>query len=257
LASTRAAPILPEPVPKQRLLLAAAWGVHLYTALGAAVGLLAIYFAARGDFRASFASMAAAIFIDSSDGPLARLINVKARVPSFDGTLLDNIVDYLTYTVAPVFLMLEAGIISTSWPGLALACFVMLASVYGFCQTNAKTDDHYFLGFPNYWNIVAFYLYCLHGPPWFGATVLLVFAVLVFVPIKYIYPNRTVPLRPVTIGYGILWAMVTIAMLVMLPHINQIMLWASLSYIAYYLLASFGLQISEFAALRRAGVPSR
>ncbi|HXW84429.1 MAG TPA: hypothetical protein VEJ86_08480, partial [Candidatus Binataceae bacterium] len=102
-----------------------------------------------------------------------------------------------------------------------------------------------------------FYLYCLHGPPWFGATVLLVFAVLVFVPIKYIYPNRTVPLRPVTICYGILWALVTIAMLVMLPHINQIMLWASLSYIAYYLLASFGLQISEFAALRRAGVPSR
>src|SRR5262249_1076574 len=131
----------------QRLLKACAWAVHLYTGLGAAAGLLAIYYTASGDFRAWFIGMGVAKFIDSSDGPLARLINVKQRVPTFDGTLLDNIIDYLTYTVAPVFLMLEAGIIPTTHLGLTLACFVMLASVYGFCRTDAKTDDHYFLGF--------------------------------------------------------------------------------------------------------------
>ncbi len=147
--------------PTQKFLTACAWGVHLYTALGAALGLLAIFFASRGDFRASFLAMGAATIIDCSDGPLARWLMVKIRVPTFDGALLDNIVDYLTYTVAPVFLMLEAGIIPDSRWGLALACFVMLASVYGFCHTEAKTPDHYFLGFPNYWNLVAFYLYCL------------------------------------------------------------------------------------------------
>jgi phosphatidylcholine synthase len=84
--------------------------VHLYTGLGSALGLLAIYFAAESDFRASFIAMGAATFIDSSDGPLARLLNVKVRTPSFDGALLDNIVDYLTYVAAPVFLMLWAGI---------------------------------------------------------------------------------------------------------------------------------------------------
>ena len=97
--------------PTQKFLTACAWGVHLYTALGAALGLLAIFFASRGDFRASFLAMGAATIIDCSDGPLARWLMVKIRVPTFDGALLDNIVDYLTYTVAPVFLMLEAGII--------------------------------------------------------------------------------------------------------------------------------------------------
>ncbi len=163
-------------LPRQRFLTACAWGVHLYTALGAALGLLAIFFASRGDFRASFLAMGAATIIDCSDGPLARWLMVKIRVPTFDGALLDNIVDYLTYTVAPVFLMLEAGIIPDSRWGLALACFVMLASVYGFCHTEAKTPDHYFLGFPNYWNLVAFYLYCLGSGTVFNVAVLLLLA---------------------------------------------------------------------------------
>ncbi len=226
-------------MPRRRLLTACAWGVHLYTALGAAAGLLAIYYASEGEFRASFIAMAAATFIDSSDGALARLVNVRARTPSFDGSLLDNIVDYLTYTVAPVFLMLEAAIIPDTWPGLTLACFVMLASAYGFCQTNAKTADHYFLGFPNYWNLIAFYLYCLAFPTGIAAAILAVFGVLVFVPIKYIYPSLTEPLRPITIAYGLVWGVVTIAMLPMLPEVNPVLLAISLSFVAYYLIASF------------------
>ena len=143
--------------------------------------------------------MGAATIIDSSDGPLARWLMVKTRVPTFDGALLDNIVDYLTYTVAPVFLMLAAGIIPDSRWGLALACFVMLASVYGFCHTEAKTPDHYFLGFPNYWNLVAFYLYCLGAGTTFNVAVLLILGVMVFMPLKYIYPNRT---RPAATDYA-------------------------------------------------------
>lgn len=239
MAGTGAAERWAEPLPRQRLLVACAWGVHLYTALGAAAGLLAIYFASEGEFRASFIAMAAATFIDSSDGALARAVNVRARTPSFDGSLLDNIVDYVTYTVAPVFLMLEAGIIPDSWPGLGLACSVMLASAYGFCQTNAKTPDHYFLGFPNYWNLIAFYLYCLDLPSSIAGAILATFAVLVFVPIKYIYPSLTKPLRSVTIVFGVLWGAVTIAMLPMLPEVNPIMLALSLSFVAYYLIASF------------------
>ena len=236
-----AAGTLSGPLPRQRLLTVCAWGVHLYTGLGAAAGLLAIYYASIGDFRASFLAMGVATFIDSSDGPLARWVNVKLRVPSFDGALLDNIIDYLTYTVAPVFLMLEAGIVPTSHLGLLLACFIMLASVYGFCQTNAKTSDHYFLGFPNYWNLVAFYLFCINGPSIFNWSVLTLLAVMVFIPIRYIYPNRTVPLRPLTLTLGIIWAIITIVMLFMLPAVNLILLVASLSFITYYFLASFAL----------------
>ncbi len=242
MTSSGAAGSLPRPIARQKFLTACAWGVHLYTALGAALGLLAIYFASQRDFRASFLAMGAATIIDSSDGPLARWLMVKTRVPAFDGALLDNIVDYLTYTVAPVFLMLEAGIIPGSRWGLGLACFVMLASVYGFCRTQAKTDDNYFLGFPNYWNLVAFYLFCLGAGTVFNVAVLLLFAVMVFMPLKFIYPNRTVPLRPVTLTLGIIWAFVTVAAVLMLPAVNPTMLWAGLSFIAYYLIASFVLQ---------------
>jgi phosphatidylcholine synthase len=239
LTTSGAAESLPREIPRQRILTAFAWGVHLYTALGAALGLIAIYSAAHGNWRASFLAMGVATIIDSSDGPLARMLMVKIRVPSFDGALLDNIVDYLTYTVAPVFLMLEAGIIPNSRWGLALACFVMLASIYGFCQTRAKTDDHFFLGFPNYWNLVAFYLFCLGYNTAFNVAVLLIFGVMVFVPMRYIYPNRTVQLRPVTLTLGIIWGVVTVAMLLMLPAVNRVMLWAALSFIAYYFIASF------------------
>ena len=242
MTSPGAAGSLPRALPRQKFLTACAWGVHLYTALGAALGLIAIYAASQRDFRASFLAMGVATIIDSSDGPLARLLMVKTRVPTFDGALLDNIVDYLTYTVAPVFLMLEAGIIPDSRWGLGLACFVMLASVYGFCRTQAKTADNYFLGFPNYWNLVAFYLFCLGAGTIFNVGVLMLFAVMVFLPLKFIYPNRTVPLRPVTLTLGIVWAFVTVASLLMLPTVNPIMLWAGLSFIAYYLIASFVLQ---------------
>ena len=239
MTTSGAAESLPREIPRQRILTAFAWGVHLYTALGAALGLIAIFSAAHGNWRASFLAMGVATIIDSSDGPLARMLMVKIRVPSFDGALLDNIVDYLTYTVAPVFLMLEAGIIPNSRWGLGLACFVMLASIYGFCQTRAKTDDHFFLGFPNYWNLVAFYLFCLGYNTTFNVAVLLIFGVMVFVPMRYIYPNRTVQLRPVTLTLGIIWGVVTVAMLLMLPAVNRVMLWAALSFIAYYFIASF------------------
>ena len=241
MVSSGAARNIMRAVPKQRMLTAFAWAVHLYTGLGAALGLLAIYFAAESDFRASFMAMGAATFIDSSDGPLARLLNVKVRTPSFDGALLDNIVDYLTYVAAPVFLMLWAGVIPDSKLGLLLACFVMVAASYGFCQTNAKTQDHYFLGFPNYWNLIAFYLYCLDWGNIFNVAILVSFGVMVFIPIRFIYPNRTVPLRPLTLTLGVVWAAITILMLIMLPEINRILLFASLSFIVYYLLASFAL----------------
>lgn len=231
---------LSEPASRGLFLTACAWGVHLYTALGAVFGLLAIHYAAEADFRASFIAMAVTIAIDSSDGTLARLVDVKKRVPHFDGALLDNIVDYLTYVVAPMFLALSAGLVRGS-AGRAVAGFVLIASAYQFCQVNAKTADHYFLGFPSYWNVVVFYLYCLRLPNPANEIVLMVLGVMVFAPIKYIYPSRTGPLRPVTVALGLVWAVVTIAMLPGLPQYNPILLYVSLAYVAYYFLVSFAL----------------
>lgn len=238
-------------MPREPLLRLCAWGIHLYTALGAITGLAAIDYAAHGDFRASFIAMAIATVIDSSDGPLARLVEVRRRVPHFDGALLDNIVDYLTYVLAPVFLMLQAGILMPGVIGYAVGGFVMVASGYGFCHIEAKTHDHYFRGFPSYWNLVAFYLFCLGLGAALSTLVVAVLAVMVFVPIKYIYPNRTGPLRATTLTLAALWAIVTLAMLPALPAHNPVLLYASLSFIAYYFAASFILHGRAVLRLRR------
>jgi len=126
----------------------------------------------------------------------------------------------------------------------------MVASGYGFCHVEAKTDDHYFRGFPSYWNLVAFYLYCLDLGTLAGTLIVALFAVMVFVPIKYIYPNRTGPLRAVTLTLAIVWGVVTLALLAALPAKHPALLAVSLSFIAYYLVASFILHARAALKLR-------
>ncbi len=110
-------------------------------------------------FRWSFLLMAAATIVDSTDGWFARRVRIKEAVPGFDGRRLDDIVDFLNYTFLPLLLIWRAEILPAgqeAWLFLPL-----LASAYGFCQVQAKTDDGYFLGFPSLWNVVALYLYAL------------------------------------------------------------------------------------------------
>ena len=141
--------------------------MHAYTALGLiAAGLIAVLLVEGGPaaFRWSFLLMAAATIVDSTDGFLARKVRIKEVVPSFDGRRLDDLVDFLNYTCLPLLLIWRAGILP---PGQEPWLFLpLLASAYGFCQVQAKTDDGYFLGFPSLWNVVAFYLYMLPLGPW-------------------------------------------------------------------------------------------
>jgi len=242
---------------KESLLKTLGWAVHAYTASGAVMGLLAIKLAAEHRFRGSFIMMAAATVVDSSDGALARWLEVKRRIPNFDGALLDNIVDYLTYVVAPAYLMLCAGLLPAGGWGLAVAGLLILASAYGFCQTNAKTPDHYFLGFPSYWNLVAFYMYCFGMAPALNAAIVLVFAALVFVPIKYIYPSRTELLRRLTITLGLIWAVLVAYLLFTLRSPNHLVVWLSFTFIGYYLIMSIVLHAWTAWALRRSQTHER
>lgn len=220
---------------------AAAWGVHLLTASGAPAGVLTILAAMRGDLRTAFAWMAYTLFVDAIDGTLARAVRVKEVLPSVDGARLDDIVDYFTYVIVPVVFVLVTGMV----PGgaaLPVAVALCLASAYGFAQTAAKTADHFFTGFPSYWNVVVFYLWALGWPPWANAVVLLVLAVLVFVPIRYVYPSRTPTLRALTITLGVLWGLVMLWALARVPTPPRALVTASLAYPAYYVGLSLWLQ---------------
>jgi phosphatidylcholine synthase len=243
---------------RETLLNCCAWAVHLYTALGAVTGIIALNLIAHDSFRAAIIMMAIALFIDSTDGPMARTINVRARLPVFDGSLLDNVVDYLTYVAVPVFFVMRAGILADNLKGLTIASFVMLASAYGFCRTDAKTADHYFLGFPSYWNLAAFYLFCLRLPILVNAMLLSGLAIMVFIPIKFIYPNRTLPLRRLTLTLGVIWAAVTVLMLPAVPSYNPLLLYTSLAFIVYYFVMSFALYFHPARiAARRTLSPAR
>ncbi|MBV8056585.1 MAG: CDP-diacylglycerol O-phosphatidyltransferase [Deltaproteobacteria bacterium] len=241
-----------------RLLKYCAWAVHLYTAAGAAAGIIALDLIARGDLRNALIVMAITLFVDSTDGPIARSLSVRERLPLFDGSLLDNVVDYLTYVAIPVLFMLRSGILADDVVGLMLASFIMVASAYAFCRTDAKTADHYFRGFPSYWNLAAFYLYCLRWPLIANAGLLSALAVMAFLPIKFIYPNRTEPLRRLTLTLAFIWAAVTALMLPAAPSYNPLLLYTSLAFIVYYFVMSFVLYLHKARlAAPPAGTPMR
>ena len=219
----------------------AAWSVHLYTGLGAVIGFFALAAIARGNYRLAFFWMALATFIDCTDGTLARRVRVKEVLPHFDGSKLDDIVDYLNYVVVPVALAYHAALIPGGGAGLALASLPLLASGYGFCQMEAKTADHFFTGFPSYWNVVVFYFYVLATAMWVNTVLLVLFAILVFVPIRYLYPSRSPVARRTTHVLGVLWGVCVVILLAQLPAPSHALAWASLFFPLYYFAVSFHL----------------
>ena len=216
------------------------WVAHLYTALGAVLALAATLAVFDGRFRDAFLLLAFATFIDTTDGWLARGLRVKERLPGYDGARLDDIVDYLTYVFVPVLLVMRAGLLP-SGSGLAVGALVLLASAYGFGQVEAKvaTSDYFFTGFPSYWNIVALYLYVWRLPELANAVLLSALAVLVFVPIRYVYPSRTVTLRVPTLVLGAIWALLVLVAIWRLPATGGPWLNLSLVFPVYYTALSF------------------
>ena len=182
-----------------------AWLVHLYTALGivCAAGM-AVLIVRGGDasFREAFSLMMVATVIDATDGWLARKARVKEVLPGFDGRALDDVIDFHTYTSMPLLLLWRADILPGSLAWLLL--LPLLSSAYGFSQVNVKTPDGFFLGFPSYWNIVAFYLYAFHRHAGVSATLIVTLAVLTFIPTPYIYATRGGPFaKLINIGAAI------------------------------------------------------
>jgi phosphatidylcholine synthase len=221
-----------------------AWLVHLYTALGAVVAFLAILRIEQGDFRSAFFLMSLAVIIDATDGTLARTARVKERILSFDGDRLEDIVDYVNYVIVPCLLLVRADLLPRQ-DAVWIAAFPLIASAYGFCQKEAKTTDHYFLGFPSYWNLVAFYLYVLQTPPWMNAFVVIALGILVFVPIRYIYPSRSPRLRVLTNSLGVLWAMAVLLLIYWLPEPPRLLALVSLSFPLYYIVVSVWLEFGR------------
>lgn len=223
---------LEKPNPLRSVL---AWGVHLFTASGAVWGFLTLLAIFKHDWRLAIIWMITAMFVDGFDGMLARWADVKRYASGVDGALLDNIIDYLNYVVVAALFLVEApDLLPAGWaiPGAAA---ILLTSGYQFTQIDAKTDDHFFKGFPSYWNVMVLYMLLLKFNPWINLAVLIFFNALVFVPVKYIYPSRTMRLRRLTLALTYLYGAIGIWGLLQYPNSPQWVVWVSFIYVAYYL----------------------
>jgi phosphatidylcholine synthase len=188
-----------------RVARAAGFSVHVFTASGGAVALLALYAAIERHFAICFAWLGLAMFIDGIDGTLARAARVHETAATIDGTVLDLVVDFLTYVLVPVVALWRSDLMPTEasfWIGLV----VTIASALYFADTRMKTDDLWFRGFPAAWNLLVLYLFLLR-PPWvLSAIVLLGAAGMMFAPIVFVHPLRVTRLRVVTIVVTVIWA---------------------------------------------------
>jgi len=216
---------------------ALAYGVHLFTATGAVWGFLGLLAIFEHNWRMMIIYMVVAMLVDGFDGMLARWADVKKYAKGIDGALLDNILDYLNYVVVPALFLVEADILPAGTRLLG-ACFILITSAYQFTQSDAKTDDHHFKGFPSYWNIVALYMLLMNLPQWLNFGFLMLFNVMVFIPIKYIYPSRNSYLRTLTLALTYLYAAIGIWGLFQYPNQPKWVVWVSFVYVAYYLVLS-------------------
>lgn len=213
--------------------------VHLYTASGAVLALLIVVSAFQGEAIKALWLMLLALLIDSTDGLLARRLRVSEALPSFDGALLDNIVDYMTYVLAPMLLLWSGGYLPDGNAGVVVAALPLLASSYQFCRVDAKTEDHFFLGFPSYFNVLAFYAIVFGMNQGSLALLLVTCSLLVFVPIRYVYPTRTAAFRRLSLLLTALWLISYAVILLQMPEPDGLIMGFSLLYLFYY----FGLSL--------------
>lgn len=222
---------------------AAGWSVHAYTALGLVCGFYALRETVAGNAQATFLWLFTALVIDSTDGMLARAVDVKHVVPEYDGRKLDDITDYLNYVFIPVYFAFRFQLVPAGcdWV-LALP---LLASAYGFCSESAKTNDGYFTGFPSYWNVLVFYLYILGVKPWAGALLFGYLALMVFWPVKYLYPSQAPRFRRPLIALTLVWFVAYVFMVFNVHSIPPVLAWGSLAYPAFYFAFSFWLHFTD------------
>ena len=189
---------------------AAAFAVHVFTACGAGCALLALTAAVNGQWAVMFVWLGIALGIDGVDGTFARRLQVAKLLPRWSGEVLDLVVDILSYVFVPAYALAASGLLPKP-AAVPLGLLIVVSGALYFADRLMKTSDYYFRGFPALWNVAAFYLFILKPEPWAGAAVIVVLAVLTFVPFHVVHPLRIAHWRGVTTVALAAWAMLALA----------------------------------------------
>lgn len=222
-------------ISKTTILKVLAWLVHLYTSLGLVTALFSLIAIVNNDPKGFFVLQAIAMFIDSTDGFMARGFKVKVWAPEIDGRKLDDITDFLNYAFLPVFFAFHFNMIGSSLT--FILGIVLITSVYGFCQISAKTNDGYFTGFPNFWNVLIFYLFVFKIDPTITAAILLVFSALIFVPLKYL-SYSSMSFKALTLVFSLVFAIPVAIFIANFDHPDMRLIWISLLGPIFYVVAA-------------------
>jgi phosphatidylcholine synthase len=185
---------------------AAAFSVHILTALGAGLALMAMLEAVREHWTRMFFWLGVALVVDAVDGPLARRLDVVRLQPNWSGEVLDLVVDFLTYVFVPAYAITAASGMLLPLAAPILGIGIVVSSALYFADRRMKAADNHFRGFPALWNAVAFYLFLLHMPPMLSTIAVAILIVLTFVPIHVLHPFRVVRLRWLTLWLLAAWA---------------------------------------------------
>jgi phosphatidylcholine synthase len=186
-----------------------AFAVHVLTASGAALALLALIFATGGQWAAMFVCLGIALIVDGLDGPLARAFKVAEVLPRWSGDTLDLVVDFVTYVFVPAYAIAGSGLLP---PSLALAAgiIVVITGALYFADREMKTADNFFRGFPVLWNLAAFYPILLAPTEWLAAVMVATLAVLTFAPFKFLHPLRVARWRALNVALLAAWALLAL-----------------------------------------------
>jgi len=181
-----------------------AFSVHLLTASGSFLAFLSLVAASENNWTAMFLWLGLALFVDGIDGPIARKLEVKYVLPNWSGELLDNIIDYVTYVLIPAFALYQSGFMGHGLSFLSGAIIVISSAIY-YADTGMKTNENFFKGFPVVWNMVVFTLFIVGPGEWTAFGIVVVSAILSFMPLNFLHPVRVARLRPLNLTIFLLW----------------------------------------------------
>ncbi|NHQ74853.1 phosphatidylcholine synthase [Roseovarius gahaiensis] len=178
--------------------------VHWLTATGAVFAMLAMLAAVDEKWDLMFLWLVVAFAVDGIDGPLARRYLVWKNAPRFDGVLLDLIIDYLTYVFIPAFALFRSDLLP-GWTGWVAIIVITYASALYFADTGMKTKDKSFAGFPGCWNMLVLVLFAVKPSTWIILVLVVLVAVAMFLPLKFIHPVRTKRWRVISLPMAFGW----------------------------------------------------
>ena len=197
-------PVSAVPIEYSDRHIRAAWAVHALTASGVVVGFVGLNSVIDGHARAAILWLIGALLLDGIDGPIARKLDVRNRIPTLNGNSLDLIIDYFTCTIVPVAFLCKFDVLPSKTVG-PLGFAILMVSALWMSRTDQETEDGWFNGFPAEWNMIVPTLFLLHPNEWLTLTICVIFCALTLSRVQFAHPVSVREHRAVSLIFMVAW----------------------------------------------------